>query len=427
MTLRGRAFAYVAAAALASCLLTVGVAVVLVRHRLAQQRVTALEREADVLAASGLDHVYRLAGSRVVRVRPGASARVLAAISPSRPGHGTISVAGRSLLYAQRAGSGAATGAGAGTGGRAIVVRPARLAFGEWRPFLVSLLLAGLGGALLAGVSSYLLARRLTGPIDALAEATGRVAAGQPGVTVPVEGEDELADLAQAFNRMSVSLASAQGAQRSFLESVSHEFKTPLTSIRGYGEALSDGALGPVEAGAVIVAEAGRLERLVGDLLDLARLQRSEFRVERAPVDMGDVARRAVERHRPRAVELGVRLESVADGRAPGLGDPDRLVQAVSNLIENALRATPAGGGVEVRAQPGLIAVSDTGPGLRAEDLEHAFDRFYLYDRYRSEPPAGSGLGLAIVRELVLRMDGQVDVDSAPGRGTVFTITIPQR
>jgi signal transduction histidine kinase len=417
MTLRGRAFAYVAAAALASCLLTVGVAVVLVRHRIAQQRVTMLEREADALAASGLDHVYRLAGSRMVRLRPRASVRVLAAIPASRPGHGTANVAGRSLLYAQRAGA----------GGRAVVVRPARLAFGEWRPFLVSLLLAGLGGALLAGVSSYLLARRLTGPIHALAEATGRVAAGQPGVTVAVEGEDELADLAQAFNRMSASLASAQGAQRSFLESVSHELKTPLTSIRGYGEALSDGALGPVEAGAVIVAEAGRLERLVGDLLDLARLQRSEFRVERVPVDLGDVASLAAERHRPRSVELDVRLESVADGRAPGIGDPDRLVQAVSNLIENALRVTPAGGSVEVRAHPGSISVSDTGPGLAAEDLEHAFDRFYLYDRYRTERSGGSGLGLAIVRELVLRMDGQVEVDSATGRGTVFKITIPQR
>jgi signal transduction histidine kinase len=417
MTLRGRAFAYVVAAALASCLLTVGVAVVLVRHRIAQQRVTALEREADVLAASGLDHVYRMAGDRVLRVRPRTSARLLAAIPPASSGQGTISVGGRSVLYAQRTGA----------GGRAVVVRSARLAFGEWRPFLVSLLLAGLGGALLAGLSSYLLARRLTRPIHALAEATGRVAAGQPGVTVPVDGEDELADLALAFNRMSVSLASAQGAQRSFLESVSHELKTPLTSIRGYGEALSDGALGPAEAGGVIVAEAGRLERLVGDLLDLARLQRSEFRVERAPVDLGDVARRAVERHRPRAAELGVRLEAAGDVPAPAVGDPDRLVQAVSNLVENALRVTPAQGTVEVQARPGVISVRDTGPGLAADDLPRAFDRFYLHDRYRSERPVGSGLGLAVVRELVLRMDGQVAVDSTPGRGTVFTITIPQR
>jgi signal transduction histidine kinase len=416
MTLRGRAFAYVVAAALASCLLTVAVAVVLVRHRIAQQRVTLLEREADLLASAGLDHVYRLVGSRVVAVRPRVSVRVLAAIPASRSGQGTISVAGRSVLYAQRLEA----------GGRTVVVRSARLAFGEWRPFLVSLLLAGLGGALLAGVSSYLLARRLTGPIHALAEATGRVAAGEPGVTVPVVGEDELADLAQSFNRMSASLASAQGAQRSFLESVSHELKTPLTSIRGYGEALSDGALGPSEAGAVIVAEAGRLERLVGDLLDLARLQRSEFQVERARVDLGDLAGLAVERHRRRAAELGVRLHTVAEDPAPAVGDPDRLVQAVSNLIENALRVTPAGGAVEVQARPGSIAVSDDGPGLQAEDLEHAFDRFYLHDRYRSERPAGSGLGLAIVRELVLRMDGRVQVDSTPGRGTVFTLTIPQ-
>ncbi|HET9719561.1 MAG TPA: HAMP domain-containing sensor histidine kinase [Solirubrobacteraceae bacterium] len=416
MRLRRRVFAYVAVAAVASCLLTVGVAVVLVRHRIAQQRVGVLEREAALLAAAGLDRVYRLSGNQIVPARPRVAARVLAQIPASGAGQGTVTVGSHSLLFAERRGA----------GGRVVVVRPARLAFGEWRPFLISLLLAGLGGALLAGLCAYLLARRLVGPIRALAAATGRVAAGHSGVTVAVDGEDELAQLAHSFNRMSASLTAAQGAQRSFLESVSHELKTPLTSIRGYGEALADGALGPAQAGPVIVGEAGRLERLVGDLLDLARLQRSEFRADKVPVDLGELASRAVDRHRVQAADLDVRLESVAEGPAPALGDPDRLVQAVSNLVENALRVTPSGGTVTVRAEPGVVTVSDTGPGLRSDEVPHAFDRFYLHDRYRSERSVGSGLGLAIVRELVLRMGGQVDVKSASGRGTVFTITVPR-
>ncbi len=163
-----------------------------------------------------------------------------------------------------------------------MLVRGAGLAFAEWRPFLFSLILAGIGGGLLAALASFLLARRLVRPIAVLSDATTRVAAGEERVDVPVTGDDELAQLARSFNLMSGSLADAREQQRDFLESVSHELKTPLTSIRGYAEALGDGAVEPAQASAVIGAEAGRLERLVSDLLDLARLQRRGVR-GRAP------------------------------------------------------------------------------------------------------------------------------------------------
>jgi signal transduction histidine kinase len=147
--------------------------------------------------------------------------------------------------------------------------------------------------------------------------------------------------------------------------------------------------------------------------------------VEHRPTDLAAVCAAAVKRHLPRARELGVDLRSTGDSGAWGVGDEGRLLQATSNLVENALRLTPAGGQVEVRARPGSIVVRDTGPGLAAEDLPRAFDRFYLYDRYRSERAVGSGLGLAIVKELTVAMGGDVSASGGPGGGAEFTIRIP--
>jgi len=336
----------------------------------------------------------------------------------TRNAEGTVSIRGRDILFVERV----------TPAGQVVVIRPAAFSFSEWRPFLGSLLLAGLGGALVAALLSFFLARRLIRPIAELSAATGRLAAGERDVVVPVHGEDELAELGTAFNEMSGELGRAREAQRSFLESVSHELKTPLTSIRGYAEAVQEGAVSAPEGSRVIAAEADRLERLVGDLLDLARFGREDFAVGHNRIDLADVVRRAVERHRPRAEELSVELAAAGARRGDGamaLGDADRLLQATSNLIENALRITPAGGSVTARAEPGLIAVTDTGPGLAAEDLPHAFERFYLHDRYRSERAVGSGLGLAIVHELVSAMGGTVEASTPPQGGARFTLRVP--
>ena len=424
MTLRRRVFMYVAAAAILSCALTVGMGAVLVRHRLASQRLAVLERQANI-AAVALDaapgalgngpRVYRVQNGRVQPLGELRASLVLAAIGNGGNSSGTVSVAGRSLLFVARE-----TAAG-----RVVLVRAAGLSFAEWRPFLWLLLLAGLAGAALAGVFSYLLAGRLTRRIGELARATERVAAGEADVTVAVHGEDELAGLGASFNRMSADLSRARDAQRSFLESVSHELKTPLTSIRGYAEAIGDGAVAPEEGSAVITSEADRLERLVGDLLELSRLGRAEFDVERAPLDLAELAARAVERHLPRADELGLTLSSTAEPGAHAVGDEGRVLQALSNLIENALRLTPEGGSVTVAVAPGSLAVRDTGPGLSTEDLPRAFERFYLYDHYRSQRAVGSGLGLAIVQELAAAMGGSVSVHSAPGDGAEFVLNLP--
>jgi signal transduction histidine kinase len=424
MNLRRRVFRIVAGTAIGACLLTVLVAAVLVRRQVSNQRLVSLIRQADVVALVGGapgaltqgEHVYRVDSGRPKAVPLRRADLIVAQIRDLSDSEGQIQVGGQSLLYAAR-----------GTRrGEIVLVRGAGLAFAEWRPFLASLILAGIGGALLAAIASYLLARRLTRPIAALSDATAQLAAGEPGVDVAVEGDDELAALAQSFNLMSHSLALARDEQREFLESVSHELKTPLTSIRGYAEGLADGAVATEQASRVIGAEAGRLERLVSDLLDLARFQRAGFSVERVPVDLADVVDRSVERHRLRAEELDLTLSAEHDGPAPAVGDPDRLFQVTSNLIENALRLTPAAGSVTVTAGPGEITVRDTGPGLSPDDLPHAFERFYLYERYRSERAVGSGLGLAIVGELAARMGGSITAQNAPGGGASFSLRVPQ-
>jgi two-component system sensor histidine kinase BaeS len=423
MRLQRRVLVYLALVAIASCALTVAVGVVLVRRQVASQRLAALEAQAALVAVVGGppqalqpgDHVYRVGTGRARPVARRTAAAVLAAIPGSDSSQGTVDIAGRAVLYAARP----------TPSGRIVLIRPARIAFAEWRPFIASLLLAGLGGTLLAVALSFVLARRLTRPIDELSAATRRVAAGDPEVAVPVRGADELAELGVAFNEMSGELAQARQAQARFLESVSHELRTPLTSIRGYAEGLEEQAVAPAEAARIIETEAGRLERLVADLLDLARLGRADFAVAREAVDLGDVVRHAVERHLPQARELSVELAGSATADAWGQADADRILQAVSNLIENSLRLTPAGGSVLVRAGPGEIVVRDTGPGLAADDIPRAFERFYLHGRYRSERPVGSGLGLAIVRELVGAMGGSVAAAVPEGGGAQFTIRLP--
>jgi len=234
-----------------------------------------------------------------------------------------------------------------------------------------------------------------------------------------------VASLAAAFNQMAEDLGRAKDAERSFLLSVSHELKTPLASIRGHGEAILDGVMEVPKAAGVVVSEAKRLERLVRDLLDLGRLNQRSFAVTPETVDLRQLAEEAAGRHQVEARRVDVVLTAEAPAPAPATADPDRVLQVLSNLIENALRSTPAGGAVTVGAKPGELSVADTGPGLAADDLPHAFERFFLYSRYAANRAVGTGLGLAIVKELTEAMAGTVTVESAPGRGTTFTVRLP--
>ena len=179
------------------------------------------------------------------------------------------------------------------------------------------------------------------------------------------------------------------------------------------------------KAAGVIVQESIRLERLVRDLLDLSRLNARSFSVHPREVDLTGVVHQAVERHGAESMRVGVRLVGDTNGAAPAVADPDRALQVLSNLIENALRSTPSGGTVTVSARPGELSVADTGPGLAQDELPHAFERFFLYSRYAQHRAVGTGLGLAIVKQLTEAMGGTVSVKSGPGRGATFSVALP--
>jgi two-component system sensor histidine kinase BaeS len=307
-----------------------------------------------------------------------------------------------------------------------VLLRPASLKTAGWGPFLRALVIAGAIGAALAAFGSLVISRWIAGPVRRVADASRSLAEGISPEPVPLGGSAELAVLAQTFNDMALQLNRAREAERNFLLSVSHELKTPLAAIRGYAEGLEDGIFTADEATATIREEARRLERLVRDLLDLARMNRREFVVHHEQVDLRDVAREVARRYESDARAAGVELECVADAPAPAIADQDRVLQIVSNLVENALRSTPAGGTVRVRAEAGMLVVEDTGVGLAPEDLPHTFERFYLHDRNPDgRARIGSGLGLAIVKELTERMGGTVAVDSEVGRGTTFVVRLP--
>ena len=307
-----------------------------------------------------------------------------------------------------------------------VLLRPASLKAAGWGPFLRALLIAGAIGSALAAIGSLMMARWIAGPVKQVADASRSLAEGISPEPVPLGGSAELAMLAQTFNDMASQLNQAREAEKNFLLSVSHELKTPLAAIRGYAEGLEDGIFTADEATATIREEARRLERLVRDLLDLARMNRREFVVHREPVELGDVAREVTRRYEAEARAAGVELECVADARAPAVADQDRALQIVSNLVENALRSTPSGGTVRVRADGSTLVVEDTGVGLPPEDVPHAFERFYLHDKNPDgRKRIGSGLGLAIVKELTERMGGTVSVESERGRGTTFVVRLP--
>ena len=420
--LRVRLTLGIAAAVLAAVAVTLLVAAVLVDRSLNRGAVQGLERQAALLAqksvrpAAGPFGLFLASQNERIAVLSRRQAELLlpAPGDAEQPSSGRMSLHGTSYVYASHP-SGADT---------VVLLRTEGSVASDHRPYLIALAAAAALGALLAAIVGSLVARGIARPVGRVAAASRRLAAGERPEPLPEAGSEELRTLARSFNEMAGQLERARASERAFLLSVSHELKTPLTAIRGYAEAVGDGILSARRAAAVIHAEASRLERLVADLLELARMNRLAFDVERRPVDLASVARDAAGRHAGRARELGIELAWAADEPADAVGDPDRVLQAVSNLVENALRCTPAGGTVAIRASPGEIAVADTGPGIDADDLPRAFERFFLYRRYGQERAVGTGLGLSIVRELAHAMDGDVELESTPGAGTTFRIRL---
>jgi two-component system sensor histidine kinase BaeS len=297
-----------------------------------------------------------------------------------------------------------------------------------------SFLVAAAGALAVSIAVAFWLARRMTRPVRDIEAAARRLAAGDLTARAAIsdQTDGEIASLATTLNHMADQLEQARGAERAFLLSISHDLRTPLTSIRGYAEALADGTLdgndseARARAASVITSEARRLERLVRDLLDLSRLDSHEFSLRPRRCDAAEVIADAAEAFAPTANDMGVTLAVERNGQIAADLDADRLAQVVANLVENALKYANAKVDVLVRSDNGAIEVSvvDDGPGVAEQELARVFERLYI-GRDTPGRAVGTGLGLAIVRELAHAMGGTAHAARDTNGGARFVVRVP--
>jgi len=290
------------------------------------------------------------------------------------------------------------------------------------------ILIAGVIALVAALLVGYAAASVFARRIRRLERAADRIAGGSFDEPVVDTGKDELGQLARAFDRMRERLAQLERARREFIANASHELRTPLFSLGGHLELLTDEELDEPTRYEFLVRmreQVERLTKLAEELLDLSRLDAGHLHLERAPVDLGRVAELLLEEFEPVARNSEHTLELSGNGEAPALGDEQRVLQIGRALVENALRHTPPGTRVRIQTAQNdgqaALAVEDNGPGISAEHASHVFERFYRSDGTLA---SGSGLGLAIARELAEVMEGEIDLESRPGR-TVFRVLLP--
>ncbi|MEN9693203.1 MAG: hypothetical protein RLZZ330_847 [Actinomycetota bacterium] len=289
-------------------------------------------------------------------------------------------------------------------------------------------------GFVLAGIIAWLVARRIAKPLSKAAEAAQRIATGDREVDVEVTGAKEVAEIAASLNYLAANLANSEDRQREFFMSISHELRTPMTSIKGYAEALSDGVIeaeGSAAAGALIAGETERLDRLISDLLDLARTGAVDFKYNPVETDICSVARDAAEAWSLRCNKSQLSFESnISSDALLGKVDPTRLRQIIDNLMENAVRILPADGKIRMSVQAHAnnveIIIEDDGPGLTDEDIAVAFEPAALHSRYAGVREVGTGLGLALVGRLTGKMGGKAIASHSDLGGAKFTVIFPK-
>jgi signal transduction histidine kinase len=330
------------------------------------------------------------------------------------------------------------------SGGRQLVLFVApRTQVLAW--FGVNMLPPVVQAGLIALVPSVLLAllisRSISKPLQRVAGAAEAIARGETGTRAPISGPSEVRALARSFNQMADRVEATHQSQRDFVANVSHELKTPLTSIQGFSQALLDGTASPPKAAAraarVIHQETERMRRMVDDLLVLARFDAGQMTLAHNRVELGPLLRGCIEKLTPQARTAQVTLEldtpEQPEGQLAITGDADRLAQVFANLIDNGIAHTPAGGKVTIAARSVAgsaveVTVTDTGEGIPPEAISRIFERFYQVDRSRKRAPErgrGAGLGLAITKEIVEAHGGTVAAESVVGLGSKFTVRLP--
>ncbi|GAA2638909.1 HAMP domain-containing sensor histidine kinase [Streptomyces axinellae] len=440
--------------AVVSVLATAAVGVPLIRQAATAHARESLREQADVAAAmlaaregrpAGVRQLGRLMRSNGIRIslvhahtpdRAWVPRAAMRRLGEGKPVHSRVTRNGEEVLFEARP-VGKASG----------VVLAQRVSAARGETLGPGLVLALLVGALAGAVAGVFLARGLSRPLRQAARTAERMRQGERGCRMPLSPPAEVRELSSALNELSAALEVSERRRQDFLMSVSHELRTPLTTIRGYAEALADGVLSTDAesaegAGRTLVTEAKRLERLVTDLLALARLQADDFTVEQEEVDVTALAAAAVTAWRPSLKGTGTQLRTELPPHAVTLHtDPVRLRQVLDILMENAGRSAPhaplvvalavptdpgpgPGPGQRKTGSPVVLSVRDGGPGLRDEDLDVAFERGRLHHRYRASRPVGAGLGLALAAQLVDKLGGTITAAHAPEGGACFSIRL---
>jgi signal transduction histidine kinase len=331
-------------------------------------------------------------------------------------------------------------------GMRVAVVAPAQTLGGAWTDILPRLSIAALSALIVSIIIAWWLASSITRPIGEITRASEEMARGNldPDLTLP-ETNDEVGRLSSAFKAMAREVARSHRTMRDLVANVSHDLRTPLTSISGFSGALVDGTLsgadGAREAGRIIGEEADRMRRLVEDLLYLSRIESGDLTLQFEPLDLAELARAAQARFLFRAQERDIAFEVQAADPVMVQGDAHRIGQVLDNLVENAFKYTPPNGSIDVSvvaedsrsassgrnarlARSAVLTVHNTGSYIPPEEAERVFERFYQIDKARAGN-RGSGLGLAIAREIVQAHGGRLDLRSTVHGGTTFSVRIP--
>jgi signal transduction histidine kinase/type II secretory pathway pseudopilin PulG len=313
--------------------------------------------------------------------------------------------------------------------GTLVVAKPETVLRQRWLALIERLLLAFAGGVLVAGAFGWYLSRRITTPVLQLTHAADEVASGNYDVEVPSGAAGEIGLLSDRFGEMASRLSESEELERNFLMSVTHELRTPLTAILGHVEALREGVVADEEtrrASFEVIADEGeRLERLVGDVLDLAKLDAHRFTVLQEEVDMERLVDRAYTTFTEEARRRGIEYRCDLEAKPVIVSDGDRVLQIISNLLSNAFRWTPDGGsvGLELSATDGsvYVGVADSGPGIPPSERERIFRPFW------SRGGGGTGLGLAIANELAAALGGRISLESSAEKGSRFELMLPVR